>query len=168
MSDSRTPPQTRFHFSSNVRSRGRVLTGEVIGPPGKTKQGLTLQELEAAIRASWRLETCDPTDAADWTPSNPSRGHCAVTALVVHDLIGGELLEAEVRYRDGSPQGFHYWNRLAGVDIDLTREQFVDQEVVQEPHVIDRLPEAPWRAQEQYLTFRERVLTELQMQWPDM
>jgi hypothetical protein len=80
-----------------------------------------------------------------------------VTALVVHDLLGGELLEAEVHQPDGSRQGFHYWNRLAGVDIDLTRAQFIGGERVQEPHLISRLPSEPWRAQEQYAVFRDRV-----------
>jgi hypothetical protein len=84
--------------------------------------------------------------------------------LVVHDLFGGQLLEAEVHFHDGSPQGFHYWNRLDGVDVDLTREQFTSQEVLQEPRVIDRLPEFPWRAQEQYLIFRKRVQAALKMQ----
>ena len=80
-----------------------------------------------------------------------------MTALVVHDLLGGQLLEAEVCRADGAPQGFHYWNRLAGVDIDLTRRQFTSGEVVQPPHLIDRLPSAPWRAQDQYVLFRDRV-----------
>lgn len=123
---------------------------------------LTLTEVEAAISGSWSLETCDPTDAPLWTTDEPSRGQCAVTALVVHDLLGGQLLEAEVLHADGSPQGFHYWNRLAGVDVDLTRRQFVRGEVVQAPHPIERLPSAPWRAQDQYLVFRDRVRTALQ------
>jgi hypothetical protein len=120
-----------------------------------------VEVLQSAIEASWCLETCDPTDAAAWTPTNPSLGHCAVTALVMHDFFGGELLEAEVFFRNGSRQGFHYWNRLAGVELDLTREQFKSQEVVQEPQVIDRLPEFPWKADEQYRVFRERVNAEL-------
>src|ERR1700722_2259411 len=126
-------------------------------PVSDTSDGITLEALQAAIRASWSLETCDPTDAAEWTPANPSRGQCAVTALVVHDLFGGQLLEAEVHFHDGSRQGFHYWNRLAGVDVDLTREQFTSHEIVQESQVIDRLPEFPWRAHEQYLIFQKRV-----------
>ena len=117
----------------------------------------TLAGLESAISTSWSLETCDPTDAPLWAPTEPSRGQCAVTALVLHDLLGGELLEAEVRHADGSPQGFHYWNRFAGVDVDLTRRQFVDGEVVLDPHLIDRLPSAPWLAQDQYVVFRDRV-----------
>ena len=85
-----------------------------------------------------------------------------MTALVVHDLFGGQLLEAKVRNHDGSPQGFHYWNRLSGVDVDLTRSQFRNGEVVEEPQLIDRLPSAPWLAHEQYLAFRERVDAALQ------
>jgi hypothetical protein len=123
----------------------------------------TLEGLEAAIRASWSIETCDPTDVSGWTEANPSLGQCAVTALVVHDLLGGELLEAEVRHRDGSPQGFHYWNRLAGVDVDLTRAQFRDGEIIGEPQLVDRLPSFPWRAHEQYLVFRGRVSAVLEM-----
>ena len=121
------------------------------GPP------LTLEDLEAAIRASWSFETCDPSDADVWTPANPSRGQCAVTALVVHDLLGGQLLEAEVHHADGSPQGYHYWNRLAGLDVDLTFEQFAGGEVVGAPRLIERLASAPWLAHEQYLVFRDRV-----------
>ena len=135
-----------------------MLTEEVAHPDGSDRRyPLTLEGVEAAIRASWSVESCDPTDVEEWTPDNPSRGQCAVTALVVHDLLGGQLLEAEVRNHDGSPQGFHYWNRLAGVDVDLTRSQFRDGEVVAEPQLIDRLPSAPWLAHEQYLAFRERV-----------
>lgn len=123
-----------------------------------------MEALRAAIRASWSIETCDPTDAAEWTPANPSRGQCAVTALVVHDQFGGQILEAEVHFQDGSRQGFHYWNRLAGGDVDLTAEQFTPHEFLQEPRVIDRLPEFPWRAQEQYLIFRNRVDAALNIQ----
>jgi hypothetical protein len=139
------------------RPAGPVLTVRVERPASETSDRVTFEALHAAIRTSWSLDTCDPTDAEEWTPTNPSRGQCAVTALVVHDVFGGQLLEAEVHLEDGSPQGFHYWNRLDGVEVDLTREQFTNQEVLQEPHVIDRRPEFPWRAQEQYLIFRERV-----------
>jgi hypothetical protein len=141
-----------------------VLTGTVESNVKDGSDGFTLESVEAAIRASWSVETCDPTDALQWTPANPSRGQCAVTALVVHDLFGGQLLEAEVHFHDGSRQGFHYWNRLAGVDTDFTREQFTRHEFLQEPQVIDRLPEFPWRAQDQYLIFRERVHAALKIQ----
>ncbi len=134
--------------------------------PGERNDVVTLEALHTAIRSSWSVETCDPSDVAEWTAENPSRGQCAVTALVVHDLLGGQLLEAEVHFQDGSRQGFHYWNRLAGIDVDLTREQFTSEEVLQEPRVIERAPEFPWRAQKQYLAYRKRVDAALQMQAP--
>ena len=124
---------------------------------------LTLTDLESAISVSWSLDTCDPTDIPTWTPAEPSQGQCAVTALVVHDLLGGLLLEAEVHHVDGSHQGFHYWNRFAGVDVDLTRRQFREGEVVQTPHLIERLPAFPWKAQEQYVIFRDRVHAALRL-----
>ena len=138
-----------------------MLTGSVESSGNEGRDGFSLEAVLPAIRASWSLETCDPTDAAEWTPANPSRGQCAVTALFVHDLFGGQLLEAEVLFGDGSRQGFHYWNRLAGGDVDLTREQFTSHEFLQEPQVVDRIPESPWRAQEQYVIFRERVFAAL-------
>ena len=128
---------------------------------------LTLRALEDAIRHSWARDTCDPTDVEVWSTTNPARGQCPVTALVVHDLLGGQLLEAEVQQADGTPQGFHYWNRLAAVEVDLTREQFDAGEVVGEPHLIDRLPEFPWLAHEQYLVFRDRVFALLDLAVPE-
>jgi hypothetical protein len=102
----------------------------------------SLAEIEAAIRASWSELTVDPVDRDVWSPANPSRGQCAVTALVVQDLLGGELLLAEVRHADGSRQGLHYWNRLPGGDeVDLTGEQFATAEIVQPPAVIERPPD---------------------------
>jgi len=72
--------------------------------------------LAEAIRQSWGDDTSiDP----DWAGSCPSRGQCAVTALVVQDYLGGDLLRATV---DGTS---HYWNRLTnGETVDLSREQF--------------------------------------------
>jgi hypothetical protein len=99
----------------------------------------SLSSLETAIRAGWSVWTSDPVDQPAWSKSNPASGQCASTALVVQDLIGGELLMAEVRSADGAPHGVHYWNRLAGgLELDLTREQFRDGEVVREPRQTPR------------------------------
>jgi len=98
----------------------------------------TLSEIEAAIRASWSLDTADEDDG--WTPDNPSRGQCDVTCLVVHDIFGGEIVAADV-YHDGVRVEAHMWNRLpGGLELDLTREQFRDSQVVGEPSVRQRPP----------------------------
>ena len=98
---------------------------------------LTLADVGPAVRAAWCLQTCDDADVADWSPANPARGQCGATALTVHDLLGGELLVAEVRHPDGSRQGYHHWNRLpGGVEVDLTSEQFAPGEVVQDQRAV--------------------------------
>jgi hypothetical protein len=119
-------------------------------------------DLEAAIRAAWALDTCDPVDADEWSAANPARGQCGSTALTIHDLLGGELLVAEVIRSDGSRQGVHYWNLLPdGTEVDLTREQFSDDELIQQPRILRRPAGLPERCAEQYLRMRHRVLNAL-------
>jgi hypothetical protein len=96
----------------------------------------TLTEIESAIRLSWGLDTADEDDG--WTPDNPSRGQCDVTTLVVHDIFGGEVLAADV-FRGGERIEAHMWNRLpGGLEVDLTRDQFRNGEVIGEPIVRQR------------------------------
>ena len=98
----------------------------------------TLVQLEDAIRQSWGPDTVDPDDG--WSADNPARGQCDVTSLVVHDLVGGELMASDV-YLDGARIMAHMWNRLpSGIEVDLTREQFRGGEVLGEPTARDRPP----------------------------
>jgi len=120
----------------------------------------TLAEIEAAIRASWGRDTVDDED--EWTPDNPSRGQCDVTSLVVHDIFGGDVLAAGV-FRDGERVESHMWNRLpGGLELDLTREQFKNGEVICEPSVRQRParfePDHPrYHRYEAYLVLASRV-----------
>lgn len=123
-----------------------------------TPSAISLDEVTAAVRAAWCRQTCDDSDLPDWSPGNPARGQCGATALVLHDLLGGDLLLAEVLLPDGSRQGVHWWNRLPdGCEVDLTREQFAPTEVVQEPRVVVRPPGLPRRGADQYLRLRAAV-----------
>ena len=118
----------------------------------------SLTVIETAIRAAWSADTCDPVDLPDWTPDNPSRGQCGVTALALHDLLGGQLLLADVIRSDGSRQGVHWWNKLSGgIEVDLTRTQFGPDEHVQTPRAVDRPPGEPARLRPQYRLLRSRV-----------
>ena len=124
---------------------------------------LDLADLERAIRASWSPETAFASaDYLARAPGRPSRGQCGTTALVVHDLLGGEVLVAGFAV-GGVVDGVHYWNRLPdGECVDLTVDQFVEGEVVLAPRVVER-PGAPKpeRARAAYRLLRERVLAAL-------
>ncbi len=117
-----------------------------------------LTDIEQALRDSWSAETCTPEYRDRWTPDNPARDQCGVTAMVLNDLLGGELIRGEVHV-DGVRTDFHWWNRLGmGVEIDLTREQFGPEEVVVGGDVIARPPVGEWRRlQEEYAILRDRV-----------
>ncbi|MEM6743343.1 MAG: hypothetical protein AAF676_06365 [Pseudomonadota bacterium] len=66
-----------------------------------------------ALEGAWSLKT-----AKQWSRENPANGQCNVTAAVIHDLFGGDVL----RTRVGSV--WHYYNRVDGRRVDLTDSQF--------------------------------------------
>ena len=73
-----------------------------------------------------------------WTADNPAWGHCDVTARVVQDLLGGELMMGEA-HLDGEQHGDHWWNRLTcGLEVDLTREELQRGEIVTPTQVVTR------------------------------
>jgi hypothetical protein len=117
--------------------------------------------VERAVRAAFALDTCDPHDRELWHAGNPARGHCGVTALVVAEVLGGDLLLAPA-YAGGAERGVHWWNRLPeGTDLDLTADQFGPDEAVGDPRIVP-VPTRPLaRCRTQYETFRHRVLSSL-------
>ncbi|MER6618433.1 YunG family protein [Streptomyces xantholiticus] len=123
----------------------------------------TLVGIEHALRASWAADTCSPDDLerAGGDPGNPAWGHCDITALVVHDLFGGELMLGEV-HLDAEQHGFHWWNRLPdGTEIDLTREQFRLGQTVTAGRAVARPAGRPRYRAAEYELLRGRVLARL-------
>lgn len=119
---------------------------------------ITLTQLEQAVRGAWSAETtfAKPEYLAAGTGS-PARGQCGPTALVVQDLLGGELVMAEMVGPDDA--GVHYWNRFGVVDVDLTREQLLPGELLRAERVVERRQPAPdGPAEAAYRLLRERVL----------
>lgn len=66
-----------------------------------------------ALLASWSIKT-----SGNWCPDNPARGQCNVTALLLNELFGGEILKTPL------PEGDHFYNRIDGERVDLTASQF--------------------------------------------
>ncbi|MFD8142167.1 hypothetical protein [Streptomyces sp. NPDC059708] len=123
---------------------------------------LLLTDIERAVRSSWSAETCTPEYRSRWTGDNPARDQCGVTAMVLNDLLGGEVVRGEVHV-DGVRVDYHWWNRLGpGIDVDLTREQFGPGETVVGGTVIPRPPVSEWgRLRAEYELLRDRVLDAL-------
>ncbi|MFD6176044.1 MULTISPECIES: YunG family protein [unclassified Isoptericola] len=122
---------------------------------------ITVDELRELFLAAWGPDTCYPHMKDEWDPATPSRDQCGMTALVVQDILGGDLVLAEVHV-DGAQIGHHYWNRLPdGSDVDLTGDQFRPEETVVGGQVVVRPPDAPRYHREQYELLRRRVLDSL-------
>jgi hypothetical protein len=118
---------------------------------------VSIESLQPVLRAAWGPDTCDPDARAEWRADNPSRNQCGTTALVVQDLLGGDLILAEVHV-DGAKVGHHYWNRLpGGLDVDFTAGQFRAEEVVVGGKVVVRPPDGPRRCVDEYELLRRRV-----------
>ncbi|MFJ7206708.1 alpha/beta fold hydrolase [Streptomyces sp. NPDC098789] len=119
----------------------------------------TLADIEAALRAGWSADLACPSDITGipWSVDNPAWGHCDITAMVVQDLVGGDLMVGEV-FLDGRQEGYHCWNRLAGgMRVDLTREQFRRGESVTPGRVVRRPVDRRPRRWAEYQLLRERV-----------
>lgn len=119
---------------------------------------LDSEHLRSHFLGAWGADTCYPHMSAEWSPENPARDQCGMTALVVHDIAGGTLVHAEVHV-GGRQIGHHYWNRLPdGSDLDLTSDQFLSEEMRVGGEVLVRPPGATGRHREQYELLRSRVL----------
>jgi len=122
---------------------------------------ITLRNVTPRFQAAWCQRTASPNDAPRWSPDNPACGQCAVTALLVQDLFGGELLRAVV-------EGFgsHYFNRLRSGDIvDLTVGQFPPGTEVpageprERSYVLDSPGAMNAQTRERYELLKERFIT---------
>lgn len=82
----------------------------------------TINELFGVLLDAWIKETAYPSSQKDpnYDKSNdPTYGQCAITATLVYDMFGGTIHKIKV---DGG--GTHYFNKIDGHYIDLTRDQF--------------------------------------------
>jgi len=123
-------------------------------------------EIIASTRASWAPDTAGP--GTDVQERGKPHGQCAVTALLVHELIGGEILRCEIKDSRGVVYGSHYWNLVPGVgEIDLTREQFPRDYPLPRGEVVprSRLTDGPRAVAamtcERYAVLRERVRADI-------
>ncbi len=93
---------------------------------------ITKRQLSRALAQGWSRATS--YDPAHWSEQNSAWGQCAVSALIVQDLLGGQLLLGKI---NGIVE--HYWNRLADyTELDFTRDQFEHVASLDSPRCADR------------------------------
>jgi hypothetical protein len=119
---------------------------------------LTLSQIQAAVRASWDPDTAYATPAYQARgDGRPSRGQCGTTALVIQDLLGGELMVADVEY-EGQVVGVHYWNVTpGGIELDLARDQFIGGEVLANARVVSGERNSSSPGEPAFQLLRQRV-----------
>ncbi|WP_280314735.1 YunG family protein [Nocardia wallacei] len=88
-----------------------------------------LQALHEALRAAWSADT---SASPAWSPANCAKGQCAVTACVVQDYLGGDILHANAALPTGETVS-HYFNIIDDETVDYTQEQFPDGTIFSEP-----------------------------------
>jgi len=122
----------------------------------------TLSEIEAAVRSSWGSDTSfASTDYMARGRCQPSRGQCGTTALVIRDLLGGDLMVADVEYQ-GRVEGVHYWNVTpGGVELDLTRDQFTSDESLINQRQVTAERNSSSAGEQPFQVLKERVTTAL-------
>ena len=70
-------------------------------------------KVAAALLGAW-----SPATSGGWLDESPARGQCSVTALLLNESFGGDILKTPL------PEGTHFYNRIGGERVDLTDKQF--------------------------------------------
>ena len=116
---------TGMVVSADVRISGQLMQvfyGDELMDLKRPKAGNphmeTLGDLYHALRHAWSKETAYPSCKEEWNKRDASYGQCAITAMLVHDMFGGTIHKIRVG------NGTHYFNKLNGIYVDLTSEQF--------------------------------------------
>jgi hypothetical protein len=100
------------------------------------------------LKTVWAEDTAGGTTG--WAADNPAKNHCSVTALIVQDYFGGQILNTK------TAGGTHFYNAIDGKRWDLTVSQFA------EPICFDDNPATREMAmadatEEKYRTLAERI-----------
>ena len=122
----------------------------------------TLSEIEEAVRSSWGPDTSfASSDYMSRVAGRPARGQCGTTALVVQELLGGDLMVADVEY-EGRVEGVHYWNVTpGGLELDLTRDQFSPAESLINQRRVETGRNSSGAGEQPFRLLRERVAAAL-------
>lgn len=74
---------------------------------------ISVDQLLKALENSWSIQS-----SSKWSKENSANGQCGVTALVVNDILGGNITKTKL------PEGWHFYNTIQGERYDFTSSQF--------------------------------------------
>ncbi|MCY7752492.1 hypothetical protein MOB25_03915 [Bacillus haynesii] len=72
-----------------------------------------IEQIMKALYKSWSSDS-----SSKWSQDNLAKGQCGVTALVVNDVLGGEIRKTKLT------EGWHFYNFINGKRYYLTVSQF--------------------------------------------
>lgn len=109
-----------------------------------------IRKLRKQFEKAWCKQT---TYIADFNSEILSTGQCYVTALCVQDILGGMILQGDVKGIS------HFWNRLPnGQEFDLTSDQFGGDGIhIVEERVCTNIFLHPNRKNKRYLLLKKRI-----------
>ncbi|PTM57651.1 YunG family protein [Desmospora activa] len=111
--------------------------------------GIHTKRLQQVLAHSWSIQT-----STKYTTDNPARGQCGVTALVVHDILGGEILKTPL------PEGWHFYNKIEGRRMDFSASQFTEM-IDYQDIPSDRTEAFADTNKEQYRSLRKGVFMQM-------
>ncbi len=113
---------------------------------------MDLVVFKRAVEESWGKDTCYPKCSDQWSQNNPALGQCAVTALLVQDYFGGDILYCS--HND------HFFNYVEGLgEVDLTKNQFSEETTIcrDEIKTRDEVMSVNAMTPERYRLLKQRV-----------
>lgn len=82
---------------------------------------MNLIKIRKKIERSWDISTT--FTPSEWCSNNRAKGQCATTAMLLRSILNGVIMEGWAILPDGSTTR-HFWNKIGGIDVDLTWGQF--------------------------------------------
>lgn len=73
------------------------------------------EQIHEILKLCWSIKTSSKYEA-----SNPAKGQCSVTALLIYNQFGGSILKTKVNGQ------WHFYNKIEDQIVDFTSEQFSD------------------------------------------
>lgn len=103
-------------------------------------------ELKKALYKSWSIDT-----SSKWTRQNPAKGQCGVTALIVNEMLKGDIAKTKIQ------ENWHFYNIINGKRYDFTESQF--ETPIEYNNTLSNRSEAYMNTNEkQYTILKQKVL----------